>query len=397
MKRYIIIGLVLIFSSCHLWAGNTTIDKAKKLASKIIILDGHIDVPYRLKIHWEDIGLRTEYGHFDYVKAKAGGLNAPFMSIYIPSRVETEGGAKKLADELIAMVNGFVTKYPDKFAMAASVEEVKQNFNKGLISLPMGIENGAPIEGDLKNVQYFYDKGVRYITLAHSKDNHICDSSYDKSHKWKGLSPFGKTLIVEMNNVGIMIDVAHISDDTFYQVMELSKAPVIASHTSCRHFTPGFERNMDDKMLKLLAKNGGVIQINFGSYFLTKEFQKEAEAVRDDIRKLMKENNIKWGTPKFKKFQVQYRKKHPMPKITIDDLVAHIDHAVKVAGIDHVGLGSDYDGVGDLPEGMEDVSGYPKLIEALLMKGYSETDIQKICSGNVFRVWNQVEAYAKKH
>jgi membrane dipeptidase len=373
------------------------LEKARVLVKQVIILDGHIDVPYRLQEKWEDVGEKTENGHFDYPRARAGGLDAPFMSIFIPWRYEKDGGAKQLAEKLIGMVRDIVKKHPDKFALAGSVTEVKQNFKKGLISLPMGMENGAPIEGDLKNVRYFYDQGIRYITLTHSKDNHICDSSYDDTHTWKGLSPFGKKVVAEMNKVGIMIDVSHITDDAFYQVMELSKVPVIASHSSCRHFTPDFERNMNDDMIKLLAKKGGVIQINFGSYFLTKEYQETAEKTRKEIQDHMKKNNIKRGSEAYKKFREEYRKKNAVPKTTLADLVAHIDHVVKLVGIDHVGLGSDFDGVGNLPAGMEDVSGYPNLIAALLKKGYNESDIEKLCSGNVFRVWQAVESYARTH
>jgi membrane dipeptidase len=370
--------------------------KAQALAKRLIILDGHIDVPYRLQNKWEDVGSKTESGHFDYPRARAGGLDAPFMSIYIPWRYEEKGGAKALADKLIGLVEDLVKKHPDKFALAGTPAEVKQNFKKGLVSLPMGMENGAPIEGDLKNVQYFYDRGIRYITLTHSKDNHICDSSYDEAHKWKGLSPFGKTLIPEMNRVGIMVDVSHISDDTFWQVMELTKVPVIASHSSCRHFTPGMERNMSDDMIKRLAKNGGVIQINFGCFFLEEEYQKIAQKAWKDLDRYREEHKLKRDDAKFKAYREQYMKDHPRPKLHLDQVVAHIDHVVKLVGIGHVGLGSDFDGVDELPTGITDVSMYPNLIAALLKKGYKESDIEKICSGNVLRVWQAVEEYARR-
>jgi len=203
--------------------------KAEELAQKFIILDGHIDVPYRLEESrdrqgkvTEDIAERTPKGNFDYPRAKAGGLDVPFMSIYVPAKYEA-GGAKKFAEKLIALVEGFVEKNPDKFALARSPAEVRKNTAGGKISLAMGMENGSPIEKKLENVKYFHDRGIRYITLAHSKDNHISDSSYDDRHTHKGLSPFGKQVVAEMNRVGIMIDVSHISDDAFWQVVELSK------------------------------------------------------------------------------------------------------------------------------------------------------------------------------
>ena len=396
MRRFLMIGMLILSLALLLHPDTARLEKAKELAEQVIIIDGHVDVPYRLKEEWEDIGTRTANGHFDYPRAKAGGLDAPFMSIYIPAQYETDGGAKALAEELIEMVKGITQKHPDKFALAMTAADIRANFKKGLISLPMGMENGSPIEGDLKNVQYFYNLGIRYITLTHSEDNHICDSSYDEDHKWKGLSPFGKQVVREMNRVGIMIDVAHISDDAFYQVMELSRVPVIASHSSCRHFTPGFERNMDDNMIKLLAQKGGVIMINFGSFFLEETYNKKGQEAWDASEAYQKDHNLKSSDPKAKAFREEYKAKHPMPTLTVADVVAHIDHVVKLVGIDYVGLGSDFDGVEALPTGLADVSAIPNLIAALLEKGYSETDLEKICSGNVLRVWQAVEAYAAK-
>ena len=206
-----------------------------------------------------------------YPRAVEGGLNAPFMSIYIPAHLEFEGKGKsfQLANQLIDSMEAIAQRAPDKFAIADSTRDIEQQFKDNKMSIAMGMENGSPIEGDMKNLKHFFDRGVRYITLAHSQSNHISDSSYDIRRKWKGLSPFGKKLVTEMNNIGMLVDVSHISDDAFYQVMEISNVPVIASHSSLRKYTPGFERNMDDDMLLALKKNGGVIQINFGSSFVT--------------------------------------------------------------------------------------------------------------------------------
>lgn len=242
---------------------------AQEIAKKYIITDGHIDVPYRLEDEFENVAEHTEHGDFDFPRAVAGGLDAPFMSIYIPARFEKTGGSKALADKLITMVEDIVKAAPDKFALAYSTADIEANFAKGIISLPMGMENGSPIEGDLANLQHFYQRGIRYITLTHSKANHISDSSYDENRPAGGLTDFGKKLVEEMNNVGVMVDVSHISDEAFYDVMAITNTPVIASHSSARHFTPGFERNMSDEMIQVLAKNGGVIQINFGSSFIS--------------------------------------------------------------------------------------------------------------------------------
>jgi membrane dipeptidase len=365
--------------------------RAQKMAQNIIILDGHIDVPYRVKISKENVAEKTTRGDFDYYRAKQGGLNAPFMSIFIPAFFQNKNGrAKFFANSLIRTVEELAERYPQKFAMARSPRDIRKHFRKGLISLPMGIENGAPIEGRLENLRFFYKRGVRYISLTHGKDNHICDSSTDPRKTWGGLSPFGKKVVKEMNRLGMMIDVSHVSDETFYQVMKLSKAPVIASHSSCRAFTPKFARNMTDDMIKTLAKNGGVIQINFGAMFLNQS-SGDAYVKMTQIR-----SNLNLSPQKREVAAKAYIKKHPL-KADISEVIKHIDHVVKIAGIDHVGLGSDFDGVGDaLPTGLKDVSFYPNLIYHLLKKGYSAKDIEKICSGNVFRVWNAVEKQARK-
>jgi len=367
--------------------------KAVELSKKFMIVDTHIDIPYRLKNKWEDISKKTERGHFDYPRAVDGGLNAAFMSIYIPPRYEESGGSVEFADSLIDLVEHFSNNYPQKFAIAKSTKDVSQHFNNGIISFPMGMENGTPIESSFENLKHFYDRGIRYITLAHGKANHICDSSYDPNKKWNGLSPFGKSLIAEMNRLGLMIDISHVSDSTFYQVINLTKAPVIASHSSCRYFTPGFERNMNDDMIKKLAKNDGVIQITFGSYFISKNYNAEMVLMNN----YLEEHNIKRWSNEGKEYYNKYVKEHDVNFGTIKDLINHIDHVKNLVGIDHVGLGSDFDGVGALPAGIKDVSSFPNIIYELLKRGYKEKDIQKICSGNILRVWKKVEDIAAKN
>lgn len=377
-------------------------EQADSLAHTYIITDGHIDLPYKLAKEGymakdEIPNLSGEIdGNFDYVKSYKGGLDAPFMSIYIPASLQkTAGASKALADSLITMVELITTTYPEQFALAGSPAEVQQNFEKGLISLPMGMENGSPLGDDLANIKYFYDRGIRYITLTHSKNNLICDSSYDPTRKWNGLSPFGREVVREMNAQGIMVDVSHISDSTFYQVMAMTDVPCIASHSSVRKFTPGFERNMSDDMIQLLAKKGGVIQINFGSTFL----RQRSRALQDSASVVLK----------------TYKKQHPNDSDSaieaysnqwlidndffadVKDAADHIDHVVQLVGIDYVGLGSDFDGVGNsLPTGLKTAEDYPKLIEELLERGYSAEDIEKICYQNVFRVWDAVLSAADK-
>ncbi len=374
----------------------TMMQRARKLSQSFILIDTHIDVPYRLQEKMEDITGRTASGEFDYVRAKAGGLNAAFMSIYIPASYEGKG-AKKYAERLINLVDSIVAVSPNKFAVALSVADVRSQFKKGLVSLPMGMENGSPIEGKLSNIKYFYDRGIRYITLAHGKRNHISDSSYDEDKAWNGLSPFGKEVVGEMNRVGIMVDVSHITDSAFYQVIRISKAPVIASHSACRAFTPGFERNMNDDMIKLLAKNNGVIQINFGSSFLTAESHGHGEIINKALTKYNEEHKLQSADSLAVAYETKYRAAHPAPFADVKDVVAHIDHVVKLVGVDYVGIGSDFDGVGDsLPTGLKDVSQYPNLIYELLKIGYSEPDIKKICGENLLRVWSNVEKTARE-
>jgi len=262
----------------------------------------------------------------------------------------------------------------------------------------MGMENGSPIEGDLANLKHFYDRGIRYITLTHSKANHISDSSYDEERPAGGLTDFGKTLVKEMNNIGVMVDVSHISDDAFFDVMELSKTPVIASHSSARHFTPGFERNMSDDMIKLMAKNGGVIQINFGSSFINQSAIEYGKVRKEAIKAFTTANNLEKDSAEITAFKKQYKIDNPYPYASLNDVLDHFDHVINLVGVDYVGIGSDYDGVGDsLPSNLKDVASYPNLIEGLLKRGHSEADIAKILSGNVMRVWKAVEAYAAEH
>jgi membrane dipeptidase len=369
-------------------------ERAAALAHDMIIVDTHIDVPFRLGKEMEDISQRTAKGDFDYPRAVAGGLDAPFMSIYVPSAMEEEG-AYEFAESLIDRVEGFARDWPDKFALATSSSDVRQQFAKGLISLPMGMENGAPIEGDLDKLRHFAARGISYVTLTHAENNHICDSSYATEKTWHGLSPFGREVVAEMNRLGVMIDVSHVSDDTFHQVLELTTVPVIASHSSCRRFTPGWERNMSDDMIVELGRNGGVMQINFGSAFLNEAAYKQSTEFYQAAGAYAAANELEETDPAMVEFTEAWWREHPRIYADVSDVVAHIDNVVALAGIDHVGLGSDFDGVGDsLPTGLKDVSQYPNLIAALLEAGYSEEDIEKILGGNLLRVWDEVESAA---
>ena len=374
--------------------------KSKKLSKKFIIVDGHIDLPYRLKEAGYlkkdkilDLTKETD-GDFDYIKSKRGGLDAPFMSIYIPAEFQKSGGAKKLADSLINLVVKITNSFPTKFALANNPSDIKDNFSKGLISLPMGIENGAAIEKKLENIDYFFERGIRYITLTHGKDNAICDSSYDSTKTWNGLSPFGRKVISKMNSVGMMIDVSHVTDKAFYQAIEISRTPVIASHSSPRKFTPGFERNMSDDMIIKLAESNGLILINFGSSFVNELSNKKFDQIDKKVENWKIKNKIN-DIKKINKFKNRIIEEEK-PFATIEDVINAIDHVVKLVGIDHVGFGSDFDGLGNtLPYNLKNVSDYPNVILGLLKKNYSEEDIEKICYKNLFRTWNEILEFSR--
>lgn len=377
MRARIAYFLILVVTACGVKEKTDVVSDekikqhAQELADKFIIVDGHIDLPdllkekkYKAGIDSPDTLISTGKGEFDYTRAKQGGLDAPFMSIYIPVEYQAKkDNGKELADSLINTVVAITNALPDKFALANTPADIEANTQAGKISLPMGMENGAPIGKDLANVKYFFDRGIRYITLAHNADNQICDSSRDSVHTNHGLSTFGKEVVAEMNKVGIIVDISHVDDETFYQVMEISKAPAIASHSSCRKFSPKATRDMTDDMIKKLGEKDGLIMINFFTAFLDSTAMKTMG---------------------------EFDSTHPNPT-NIETVANHIDNVVKIAGIDHVGFGSDFDGVsGSLPVGLDDVSKYPDLIYTLLKRGYSDEDIEKICYKNAFRVWNKV-------
>lgn len=373
--------------------------KAYSLCQSAIIIDGHVDTPSILDENRKlDIADGISTNDFDFKRGKAGGLDAPFMSIYIDGEFQLNPGASKAhAEQLISMMDSVISANPDQFAHAFSPEDIRRNAEKGLISLPYGMENGAGLEDNLANTAYFFSKGIRYITLSHGKRNRICDSSYDPDKGWNVISPFGRQVIAEMNKTGIIVDISHVSDSAFYQAIRFSSTPPVATHSSCRHFTPGFERNVSDDMLKALAAKGGVLMINFGSYFLTEAGNQYGEKRAAALELWMKENGISSrDDQRYRTEREKWTKANPYPFATIRDVVNHIDHAVEIAGIDHVGIGSDFDGVGDsLPPGLKSTADYPKLVYFLLKRGYSEENIKKILGENFLRVWQQVQKTAQ--
>lgn len=383
---------LFFFFSLLLLASCSINKRAKRILADTPVVDTHIDFPWHLvennkwyKPGYTAYAVKNPDGDFDFERAKKGGLYGAFMSIYIPARYQKERGrSKQVADSLIDVVYAVARDYPEKFALAPRADDVWRNFKKGIVSLPMGMENGSPIES-LADVAYFHKRGIRYITLTHSRDNQICDSSYDTLHTHGGLSEYGRKVVSEMNRVGIMVDVSHLSDDAIWDVLQVAKKPLIATHSACRHFTPGMERNLSDTLIKAIAKTGGVVQVPFSHYFLSSR----AREVFQLAEKAMKDKGLKENTPESRAF---IRAELLRAGITVRDVVDHIDHIRNLAGINHVGLGSDFDGVGlALPPDLSDVSTYPVLVAELLRRGYSDSDVRKICFENVVRVWKANE------
>ena len=370
---------------------------SQKLAQDAVIVDTHIDAPTELLKEWQDLGEATTGREFDYPKARAGGLDVAFMSIYTSPDEDETGKARQVANMQIDAVEAMVARHPDRFAILRSPADVERLRKGNHVLLAMGMENGAPIGDDLAQLAIFHARGVRYITLAHSRSNRISDSSYDPHHQWDGLSPFGEKVVAEMNRLGIMVDVSHLSDDGERDAIALSRVPVIASHSAFRHFTPGFERNISDELAKAVADKGGVVQIPFGIPFVNPKAAADLQGFFDAASALDKRNAEAKAAGKpledAEAFQKKWKADHPLPPTSIDAVLDEIDYGVKLIGIDHIGLGSDFDGVtGALPDGLRSVADYPNLIAGMQARGYKDADIRKILGGNLLRVWAAVDA-----
>lgn len=367
---------------------------ARKLAQDAVIVDTHIDAPTELMKTWVDLGT-AQSREFDFPKARAGGLDVAFMSIYTSPGQDDNGSAWTVANHMIDAVESLALRHPDKFALLRSPQDVERLRRGDRVLLPLGMENGAPIGDDLGKLSFFFGRGVRYITLAHSANNRIADSSYAQEKKWNGLSPFGREVVAEMNRLGMMIDVSHLSDAAVAQSVELSRAPVVATHSALRHFTPGFERNLSDELAKAIAAKGGVIQIPFGNAFVDPASAAKTQAYFVAYAAFERDRNSGKTTQTVSEFDEAWDRDHPPLAVKIEAVLDQIDYGVKLAGIDHIGIGSDFDGVsGALPEGLKTVADFPNLIAGLQARGYSDADIRKILGGNLLRMWRQVETTA---
>jgi len=372
-------------------------DKAKKLHFSSIVIDTHDDTTQRLLDPKFDLGVRHSDGSIDIPRMREGNLSALFFSIWIPSKI-TGPQAVKLALDQIDAVRETVRKHPNDLVLATTADEIRAARQQNKIAALIGVEGGHMMGNDLSVLRSFAALGVRYMTLTHTGNTEWADSSTDKpAHN--GLTDFGKDVVREMNRLGIIVDVSHISDKTFYDVLATSKAPVFASHSSCRALCDA-PRNMTDDMIRDLAKHGGVIQINYHVGFLSQEFRDVEKAHPELQKEIEAEIKKRCGNDESCSSVVgdqivrEYVQAGKLPRVDWTKIIEHIDHAVKVAGIDHVGLGSDFDGA-MMPFGMEDASHLPQITEALLQKGYSDSDIRKILGENTLRLLHEVQLAAQ--
>jgi membrane dipeptidase len=356
-----------------------------------ILIDSHNDVTSET-LKGLDLGVRRDKGHTDLPRLKEGGVDAVFFAAYVSADYAKKGGAAKRALEMIDTIRyDIVAKHPSDVVLATAADDIIDAGNEGKMAALIGIEGGHAIEDDLRILRDFYALGTRYMTLTHANTNNWADSSGDmdkpevKHHN--GLTDFGKQVVLEMNRLGMMVDISHVSDKTFWDVIAVSQVPPFASHSSARAIS-NIPRNMSDDMIKALAKKGGVIQINFGCEFLS---QKSADASPFSNPGLKAKIN---ALPEASRKKAAAEIEAKIPRATLADAVAHIEHVKEIVGVDYIGIGSDFDGVGCVPVGLDDVSKFPNLTRALMEKGYSADDIAKIYGGNLLRVMRQVEKAA---
>ncbi len=380
--------------------------EAREIHHRVLTVDTHSDTPLLMLRRGWDIGERHEpgqrrSGQIDLPRMAEGSLDAEFFVAYVGQRERTPEGyarARERADELLDAIHKMAEDYPQLVALATSPEDAYRLEKEGKVAAFIGMENGYTLGKDLSLVEEYYDRGIRYITLCHSGDNDICDSSTDRRNpEDKGLSDFGREVVAECNRLGIMVDVSHVSDKSFFDVLEVTKAPVIASHSSVRTLCD-HPRNFSDEMLKALASNNGVIQICFVSSFIKKaKPNPEREKARAKLREKYGSRSEVRDESVREKMEDEYRdfyEKYHSEKATVHELVDHIDYVVNLIGVDHVGIGTDFDGGGGV-EGCDDVSELPNITEELLRRGYSEEDIQKIWGANIMRVFRKVVERSK--
>jgi len=380
--------------------------KARQIHESALIIDSHADTPQRFLDENFDIGSTDpkDYGHVSLDKAKAGNLGAEFFSIWVEPETNQGHFARHTLD-LIDSVYEQAARHPDRMMMAFSVDDIERAHKQKKLAALLGIEGGHSIENDIHVLRDYYRLGIRYMTLSWSNTNEWADSSGDinnpKIEHHNGLTDFGKEVVLEMNRLGMLVDISHVADKTFYDTIAVTKAPVIASHSSARALT-NHPRNMTDDMLRTVAKNGGVVQVNFYSAFIDEDYRKAAEAQAKDRDAAVKAYGDQMKAAGktvtyLDNDRIERAWAAKIPRPPFKSLIDHIDHVAKVAGVDHVGLGSDFDGVGGAtPQGIDSAADLPKITQALLDRGYSADDIRKILGGNVLRVFREAERVSRE-
>jgi len=373
--------------------------RARELHRRAIVVDTHDDTTQRF-IHEKDfdLGRRNTTGHVDIPRMHEGGLDAIFFSIWVPVRYSSPEAVKQALQQIDA-VREAVQRHPKDLVLVTTAAGIRRAHRRGKIAALMGVEGGHSINDDLGVLRQFAALGVRYLTLTHTKNTSWADSSGDKpAHN--GLTDFGRSVVRELNRLGVMVDVSHVSDKTFSDVLAVTQAPILASHSSCRAIS-NHARNMSDDMLRAVAKNGGVVMINYNQGFLSQELL-DAERAREQELKPQYDAMVKacgdneaCQIQGYERLEHQFIAEGKLPPVSWEKIIDHIDHVVKVAGINHVGLGSDFDGA-SMPTGMEDVSKLPKITEALLRRGHSAPDIEKVLGGNLLRVMAEVERVSRR-
>jgi membrane dipeptidase len=397
-------SLLLLFSAAL--SAQTVTPQARTIHDSAIVVDTHADTPQRFLYEGFDIGNTDpkDIGHISLDKARAGNLGAEFFSIWADPET-TSGHFAKSTFDMIDSVYQQAARHPDRMMMAFSVADIERAHKEKKLAALMGIEGGHSIENDIHLLRDYYRLGVRYMTLSWSNTNEWADSSGDiddsKIQHHNGLSDFGKQVVLEMNRMGMIVDISHVADKTFFDAIATTKAPVIASHSSARALT-NHPRNMTDDMLRAVAKNGGVVQTNFYSAFIDENYRKAMEAQQKATDAAVEAHIAELkaaGKPVayLDKDQIEREWGAKIPRPPLKSLIDHIDHIAKVAGVDHVGLGSDFDGVsGALPQGIDSAADLPKITQALLDRGYSASDIHKILGGNLLRVFGEVERVSRE-
>lgn len=372
-------------------------EEAWRIHRSSLVVDGHNDLPWAMRdkagysLDAKDLSKPQPDLHTDLPRLVAGGMGAQFWSVYVPADAAKTGAALHQTIEQIEFVKRMARRYPEILELASTTADVERIRKDGRIACLMGAEGGHSMEGSIAVLRMLYELGVRYMTLTHSETNDIADSATDEP-KHGGLSKLGEEVVAEMNRLGMLIDISHVSDETMTDVLALSKAPVIASHSSCRAVAEHV-RNVPDEVLKGIARNGGVVMVNFFSGFVVDSSARKMAGIFEVRRKLREANA---DDAEFDAAMEKWRKDNPIERGTVETVVDHIDHIVKVAGIDCAGIGSDFDGIGETPVGLEDVSCYPRITQGMLDRGYSEEEIRKVLGGNALRVLRKAEDVARR-